>query len=209
MELLSKLSNSIEHGNSDESITLIIRALDNGVLPREIVDRGLIPGMDEIGEKFSNHEAFVPEMLLAARAMSTALEFLEPYLVKGELVSAGTLVIGTVKGDMHDIGKNLAAIMFKGAGFNVVDLGVDVPADRFLEAAKEHQADIVGLSALLSTTLKHMKETVELIKNNGIKTTIMIGGAAVTKEFADVIGADGYAHDAASAVKVAQAKMTE
>ena len=172
-----------------------------------ILDQGLIGALDVVGKKFSDGEMFVPEMLQAARAMKAGLEVLKPYLSSESIASKGTVIIGTVKGDLHDIGKNLVAMMMEGAGFNVVDLGVDVDADKFVKAASEHNADVLGLSALLTTTMPAMENTVAAIKEAGLAVRTIIGGAPVTETFADQIGADGYSDDAPGAVELARKLM--
>ncbi len=172
-----------------------------------ILNEGLIGALDVVGKKFSDGEMFVPEMLQAARAMKAGLEVLKPYLSSESIASKGTVIIGTVKGDLHDIGKNLVAMMMEGAGFNVVDLGVDVDADKFVKAASEHTADVLGLSALLTTTMPAMENTVAAIKDAGLAVRTIIGGAPVTETFADQIGADGYSDDAPGAVELARKLM--
>jgi 5-methyltetrahydrofolate--homocysteine methyltransferase len=172
-----------------------------------ILDQGLIGALDVVGKKFSEGEMFVPEMLQAARAMKAGLEVLKPYLSSESIASKGTVIIGTVKGDLHDIGKNLVAMMMEGAGFSVVDLGVDVDADKFVKAASEHNADVLGLSALLTTTMPAMEDTVAAIKEAGLAVRTIIGGAPVTETFADQIGADGYSDDAPGAVELARKLM--
>jgi 5-methyltetrahydrofolate--homocysteine methyltransferase len=172
-----------------------------------ILDQGLIGALDVVGKKFSEGEMFVPEMLQAARAMKSGLEVLKPYLSSESIASKGTVIIGTVKGDLHDIGKNLVAMMMEGAGFSVVDLGVDVDADKFVKAASEHNADVLGLSALLTTTMPAMEDTVAAIKEAGLAVRTIIGGAPVTETFADQIGADGYSDDAPGAVELARKLM--
>lgn len=173
--------------------------------PQTIVEQGLVPGMAIVGDRFKKNEIFVPEMLVAARAMKESLALLEPLLAKAGIKPKYTAVIGTVQGDLHDIGKNLISMMWRGAGFAVVDLGTNVSAEKYLNAAREHKAHIVGLSALLTTTMPAMKETVRLLKAaqlDGVK--ILIGGAPITQDFANDIGADGYAADAGTAVDLAQ-----
>ena len=169
-----------------------------------ILNQGLIGAMDEVGKLFSDGQLFVPEMLMAAQAMKGGLELLRPLLVESGSKPRGTVIIGTVKGDLHDIGKNLVAMMLEGAGFKVVDLGVDVEPGKFLDAAKANQADLVALSALLTTTMPSMEETVSSLKEQGAAIKSMVGGAPVTQEFADKIGADGYSQDAPSAVELAR-----
>jgi 5-methyltetrahydrofolate--homocysteine methyltransferase len=173
-------------------------AADTGV--EEILNAGLIGAMDIVGKKFSDGDLFVPEMLMAAQAMKAGLKVLKPYLSSEAAVSRGTVVIGTVKGDLHDIGKNLVAMLMEGGGFNIVDLGVDIDAKQFVEAAVAHKADVVAISALLTTTMPAMEAIIGAIKAAGIDTKIIIGGAPVTAAFADQIGADGYSQDAPGAV---------
>ena len=170
----------------------------------EILNTGLIGAMDIVGKKFSGGELFVPEMLMAARAMKAGLEVLRPHLSSEAAVSRGTVVIGTVKGDLHDIGKNLVAMMMEGAGFDVVDLGVDIDAEKFVKAAAEHNAGVVALSALLTTTMPAMEATIVAVKKAGIAAKIIIGGAPVTEAYADQIDADGYSEDAPGAVELAR-----
>jgi len=178
--------------------------LDAGTDIEAILNEGLISAMDDVGKKFSEGELFVPEMLMAAQAMKAGLAILKPHLASDSAANKGTVVIGTVKGDLHDIGKNLVAMMMEGAGFNVVDLGVDVDADKFVAAAKENNANVVALSALLTTTMPAMEATVNAIKEAGINTKTIIGGAPVTQAYADQIGADGYSDDAPGAVELAR-----
>jgi 5-methyltetrahydrofolate--homocysteine methyltransferase len=199
---LAVLTEVIIAGNRKEAGRLTSESLESGASPQSVLD-ALIAGMDEIGGRFQRNEAFVPEMLIAARAMKEAMAILEPKLVEAGIRPEFTAVIGTVQGDLHDIGKNLVAMMWKGANFNVVDLGTNVPAEHFVAAAREHEADVVGLSALLTTTMPAMKDTVEKLKAAGLpKTRVVIGGAPITREFATQIGADGFAADAASAVEL-------
>ncbi|MBI5395458.1 MAG: corrinoid protein [Verrucomicrobia bacterium] len=204
MSDLSNLTEAIVKGNRNEATRLTKALLEAGMKPLDIVEKGLVPGMATVGEKFKRNEVFVPEMLIAARAMKEAMAMLEPLLAKAGIKPKYTAVIGTVQGDLHDIGKNLVAMMWKGANIAVVDLGSNVPAEKFINAAKESNADIVGLSALLTTTMPAMKETVAAFKKAGVtKPKLIIGGAPITQEFANEIGANGYAADAASAVDVA------
>ena len=176
--------------------------VDAGTDIQSILNAGLIGAMDEVGEKFSAGELFVPEMLMAAQAMKGGLEILKPLLATGQSSSKGTVVIGTVKGDLHDIGKNLVAMMMEGAGFEVVDLGVDVDSEAFVKAASEKGANVIALSALLTTTMPSMETTVKAVKEAGMSVKTIIGGAPVTQAFADQIGADGYSADAPGAVKL-------
>ena len=205
MSDLQQLTESVEKGNRVEAKRLTQALLDAGMKPLDIVEQGLVPGMANVGEKFKNNQIFVPEMLIAARAMKEAMALLEPLLVKAGIKPKYTAVIGTVQGDLHDIGKNLVAMMWKGANLGVVDLGTNVSPEKFVAAAKEHNAQLVGLSALLTTTMPSMKTTIQAVRNAGLNTVkVIIGGAPITQEFAKEIGADGYAPDAASAVDVAK-----
>ena len=199
---LQALAEAIINGKRNDAVELTKKLIDAGVPAKQILDEGLISGMSVVGEKFKNGEYFVPEVLVAARAMKASMELLRPLLAASDVEPIGTVVIGTVRGDLHDIGKNLVAMMLEGAGFRVVDLGVDVPAEKFIEAAKEHNANIVGMSALLTTTMTYMPEVIKALEAEGIRkqVKVIVGGAPVTQEWADQIGADGYAPDAASAV---------
>ena len=176
--------------------------IDAGTAIETILNDGLISAMDEVGERFSAGELFVPEMLMAAQAMKAGLALLKPHLGEGGSQSKGTVVIGTVKGDLHDIGKNLVSMMMEGAGFDVIDLGVDVESEAFVKSAAEKNADVIALSALLTTTMPAMESTVKAVKEAGMATRTIIGGAPVTQAFADQIGADGYSADAPGAVKL-------
>jgi 5-methyltetrahydrofolate--homocysteine methyltransferase len=204
MSTLKKLAEAVENGKRNDAKLLTQTLLTEGWKPLEIVEQGLVPGMSSIGEKFKNNEVFVPEMLIAARAMKEAMTLLEPLLAEAGIKPKYTAVIGTVQGDLHDIGKNLVAMMLKGANFGVVDVGTNVPAEKFVAAVKEHNASVVALSALLTTTMPAMKVAVSALRAAGLTTVkIMIGGAPVTQDFANEIGADGYSPDAASAVELA------
>ena len=201
---LAQLSDAVRTGNRDLAKSLTTQALEEGQNPEAVLD-AMVTGMDEIGAKFAANEVFVPEMLIAARAMKEGMAILEPKLVESGHKPVATAVIGTVQGDLHDIGKNLVAMMWKGANFEVVDLGTNVPAEKFLAAAKEHDAKIIGLSGLLTTTMPAMRKTVEAIREaklDGVK--VVVGGAPITQGFADEIGADGFSADAASAVTLAR-----
>ncbi|VFQ46933.1 corrinoid protein [Desulfoluna butyratoxydans] len=180
--------------------------LEAGTNANTILQEGLIKAMDEVGERFSAGETFVPEMLMSAQAMKTGVEVLKPHLTGEADTKIGTIVIGSVHGDLHDIGKNLVCIMLEGAGFNVVDLGVDITKEAFVEAAKEHNADIIGLSTLLTTTMCNVEETIEAVKEAGIRDSvkILVGGAPLSQEYAESIGADAFAADAGDAGKVAR-----
>ncbi len=200
---LSDLTEAIKKGDRDTAKTNVQAEIDAKTDPQTILN-ALVEGMDDVGKRFKANEIFVPEVLIAARAMKEAMGLLEPVLVEAGIKPEFTAIIGTVQGDLHDIGKNLVAMMWKGANFNVVDLGTNVTSDKFVAAAKEHNADIIGLSALLTTTMPAMKTTVEQVKSEGLNVKVIIGGAPITDEFATQIGADGYAADAASAVDIAR-----
>ena len=202
MEIYDSLSDSIQKGDLNKASELTQIALNQNISPQDILDNALIKGMTMIGDKFKRNEVFVPEMLIAARAMNKALEILEPEMIKNNVENKGTIVLGTVKGDLHDIGKNLVGIMFKGAGYKVIDLGTDVSPEKFIENAEENKADLIGLSALLTTTMVNMKEVIDLIKGSDLKSKILVGGAPLTDNFAKEINADGYAPDAVSAVEI-------
>ena len=181
-------------------------AVDAGYSAEDILKKGLVPAMKEVGELFEKGEYYVPEMLISARAMQWGLEILKPLLASAEVQPAGTVVLGTVKGDLHDIGKNLVGMMLEGAGFRLIDLGTDVPPDKFVEAVRENQSDIVAMSALLTTTMPSMKTTIDTLVESGFRNQVkvMIGGAPVTAEYAESIGADGFAEDASRAASLAQ-----
>lgn len=201
---LKALSEAIIKGDQKTAVDITRAALAEGAAPGTILSEGLIAGMNVIGLRFKANEVYIPEVLIAARAMKMAMELLEPELVKAGVQPVGKAVIGTVQGDLHDIGKNLVMMMLKGAGFDVTDLGTDVSTDVFVQKAKETDAQIVGLSALLTTTMPSMEKTIRAIKDAGLPVKTMIGGAPVTQAYADKIGADGYAADAATAVDVAK-----
>jgi 5-methyltetrahydrofolate--homocysteine methyltransferase len=204
MSTLSELSIAVEGGKRNDAKAITQTLLDQGMKPLEIVEQGLVPGMSSIGEKFKNNEVFVPEMLIAARAMKECMGILEPLLALAGIKPKFTAVIGTVQGDLHDIGKNLVAMMLKGANFGIIDLGTNVPPEKFVAAIQEHSAQIACLSALLTTTMPAMKTTVEAIRAAGLTSVkIMVGGAPVTQDYSNEIGADGYSQDAASAVDLA------
>ncbi|MBW8000815.1 MAG: cobalamin-binding protein [Planctomycetes bacterium] len=201
---LQALAQAIITGDQNTALEVTKAAIQEGTAPKKILDEGLIAGMNTIGERFKNNEVYIPEVLIAARAMKSALQILEPELVKAGVEPVGSLVVGTVQGDLHDIGKNLVAMMLKGAGFNVIDLGVDVAPEEFVAQAKKANVQLVGLSALLTTTMPSMERTIKAIKEAGLSAKVMIGGAPVTQDYADKIGADGYSPDAASAVDLAK-----
>lgn len=201
---LASLSTAVESGKRNDAKALTQTLIDQGMKPLDIVEKGLVPGMSAIGLKFKNNEVFVPEMLIAARAMKEAMLLLEPLLAKAGIKPKYTAVIGTVQGDLHDIGKNLVSMMLKGANFGVVDVGTNVDPEKFISAARENNASIIALSALLTTTMPAMKTTIDAIRAAGLTSVkVMIGGAPISQEYADQIGADGYSPDAASAVDLA------
>ncbi|MGC8863567.1 MAG: corrinoid protein [Armatimonadota bacterium] len=202
---LQALAQAIINGKAPDVKAMTESALAEGMSPGEILNNGLVAGMNVVGEKFKNNEFYVPEVLIAARAMKAAMEVLRPQLVNSGVQPVGKVAIGTVRGDLHDIGKNLVAMMLEGAGFEINDLGVDVKPEQFVEVVK-NGADIVAMSALLTTTMPAMKDTIEALKAEGVrdKALVMIGGAPVTQNYCDEIGADGYAPDAASAVDKAK-----
>ena len=205
---LGKLTENLISGNAPEVQRLTQKAIDENVPPADILEKGLIAGMDVVGKKFKNNEFYVPEVLIAARAMKAGMVLLRPVLVESGIKPRGKIVIGTAKGDLHDIGKNLVAMMLEGAGYEIIDLGTDVTAENFLQTARENNAQIVGLSALLTTTMIGMHQVVDLIKKEeGDKIKVIIGGAPVTQEYADEIKADGYASDAASSVDLVQSLL--
>jgi corrinoid protein of di/trimethylamine methyltransferase len=212
MSKVEEIAAAVENGKVKKVAGLVQEALDEGISATEILNTGMIGAMGVVGEKFKNNEIFVPEMLIAARAMKKGVEVLTPALKEAGSEPVGKLILGTVAGDLHDIGKNLVGMMIEGAGFNVIDLGVDVPADKFIECMKENpDCKIVALSALLTTTMPAIKNTIDAIVAAGLRDTvkIMIGGAPVTQAFADEVGADGYSEDAASAAELAKKLLAE
>lgn len=200
MAILEKISENLQEGNAVEVVSLIQEALEKGFSVDDILNNGLIKGMSIIGVKFKNGEVFIPEVLIAARAMSKGIEILEPLFLKSGISSKGKFMIGTVQDDLHDIGKNLVAIMFKGAGFEVIDLGVNVSADKFVVEAKKHHPDVIGLSALLTTTMVNMEDIIRKLRENGIQSIIIVGGAPISEEFAKSIHADYFAKNAVEGV---------
>lgn len=204
---LSKLYDAVLLGKLEDAVGTVNEALEAGVEPNVLINEYMVKGMEEIGARFEAGKAFVPNLLMSARAMKGALEILKP-LLKGEnSVSMGKIVIGTVKGDLHDIGKNLVASMLEGCGFEVVNLGVDVSAEKFIESAKSENADIICLSALLTTTMTYMEEVVKKVKESGLNVRIMVGGAPLSNEFSQKIGACGYSENANAAVALAKSLM--
>ena len=209
MDLLKQLSEALQQGDHQRVAGLTREAIDQNTPAVSILDDGLIAGMDVIGDRFRRHEIFLPEVLMAAKAMYSGLELLKPLLTKDGIPSQGKVVIGSVQGDMHDIGKNLVGIMLTGAGFEVIDLGSDVAPERFVETASSEGAPVIGMSALLTTTMSVMKKVVELARERGLsdRVKIIVGGAPVSKQFAEEIGADSYGFDAANAVDRIKALM--
>ena len=207
MDNFKVLSDAVIKGDIKIALVETQKALGAGSNVNDILNKGLIATMDVIGEQFSKGLIFVPQMLRSAKAMQECTELLKPYFQEGDVTTKGKVLIGTVKGDLHDIGKNLVCMMFKGGGFKVIDASIDVPAEKFIELVKEHNADILGCSALLTTTMPAIKEVVEAMKAAGADAKIIIGGAPVTLAYCDEIGADGYAPDAASAVDVGKALL--
>jgi len=204
MAELKALADAIIKGDQNSAVEITKAALAEGTAAESILNDGLIAGMDVIGGRFKKNEVYIPEVLIAARAMKTAMEILEPELAKAGVKPRGKFLIGTVQGDLHDIGKNLVAMMLKGAGFEVVDIGVDAGPEKFVEQAKATSAELIGMSALLTTTMPSIEKTLKALKDAGVSAKILIGGAPVTQGYADKIGADGYSPDAASAVDMAK-----
>ena len=207
---LDVISEALQRGDAEKVEELVKKALEENLTPKKILEDGLIKGMDIIGKKFKKNEVYVPEVLIAARAMHAGMDVLKPKLIETGVKNIGTVAIGTVKGDLHDIGKNLVKMMLEGAGFEVIDLGIDVSPDKFVEAVKEHKPNIIGMSALLTTTMVNMVEVIKALEAAGLrdKVKIMIGGAPITQNYADQIGADGCSPDAASAVDKAKTFIT-
>jgi len=204
MTILEEISNCLQKGDDAHVKELTQKAVKQGLPPEEVLNDGLIAGMNVVGEKFKIHEIFLPDVLLAARAMYGGMEILKPLFIKGQMPTRGKVVIGTVQGDLHDIGKNLVGIMLKGAGFEVIDLGHDIPSQKFVDTAEAEKAGFIGLSSLLTTTMPSMKQVIELVKARGLsgQIKVVIGGAPVNREYAEEIGADNFAFDAMNAVDV-------
>jgi len=209
METLELLYQSILKGKAPEAKIYTQKALKENIPPQEIISKGMNSAMEEVGLRFSQHELFLPEMMIAARAMKEGMGIIEPYIVGESVTTMGKIVLGTIKDDLHDVGKNLVAMMFKGSGFDVVDLGIDVPKEKFLENIQRETPEFVGISALLTTTLPNVVETIGYLRNSGIEEScrILVGGAPVTPEFAKDAKADGYSSDAGSAIQVAKTMM--
>lgn len=203
MQVLKQISDFLQQGDEEKVFELTNQAIENNLAPKEILDTGLIAGMNIVGERFRKHEIFLPDVLQAARAMYAGMDQLKPLLIKDGISSIGKIVIGTVQGDLHDIGKNLVGIMLRGVGIEVIDLGKDVLAEKFVESALQEKAQVIGMSALLTTTMPSMKRVIDLLEEKDLKGTIktLIGGAPASQEYAREIGADAYAYDAAKAVE--------
>jgi len=202
MDVVQQISESLQRGEDKKVAELTRQALDAGLTAGQILNDGLLAGMDVVSARFGANEIFLPEVLLSARAMNAGMDLIKPLLIAGEVRSLGKVVIGTMRGDLHDIGKNLVGVMLKGAGFEVIDLGANVAPERFVETAEAEGAQVVGLSALLTTTMTGMKDVVSLVKDKGLdgRVKVIVGGAPLSQAFADEIGADGYGYDASNAV---------
>lgn len=209
MEVLKQISEALQRGEDESVFQLTKAAIAQNLPPKDILDHGLIAGMSVIGEQFKKHEIFLPDVLVAAKAMYAGMDQLKPLLIKEGIKNLGRIVIGTVRGDLHDIGKNLVGIMLEGAGFEVIDLGKDVSPDKFIETAQKENAKVIGMSALLTTTMPMMGEVTKLLKERKLNSTIktIIGGASLSEEYAHKIGADAYAYDAAKAVECVKLLM--
>jgi 5-methyltetrahydrofolate--homocysteine methyltransferase len=203
---LNKIAEAVLKGDAKKTKELVEEALKSGISPQEIINKGLISGMNVVGIKFKNNEYYIPEVLISARAMQQGMDIIKSKILEEEIPTIGCMVLGTVKGDLHDIGKNLVKMMFEGAGFKVIDLGIDVPVEKFIEGVKNHQPQLLGMSALLTTTMVGMKDVINALKKENLrdKVKIMVGGAPLTESYAKEIEADGYAPDAASAVDKAK-----
>lgn len=202
--LLKKLSLAVINGNKDESLECTNRLLEIKLPANKILHNGLLPGMEVVGNKFRENIIFVPQVLISARAMKSSLAILEPLLSESKYEGMGTIVIGTVKGDIHDIGKNIVSMMLRSNGFKVVDLGINVAVDKFIESIRTENANLIGMSALLTTTMVYMKDVIEEIKSENLAVKIMVGGAPLSQAFANQIAADAYANNASDAVKAAR-----
>lgn len=209
MSILQQIAENLMKGKAKDVAALVEQALNAGEKPSDVLNKGMLAGMGVIGERFKKNEVYVPEVLIAARAMKAGMAILQPKLTAAGVKPIGTAVVGTVKGDLHDIGKNLVCMMLEGGGIKVVDLGIDVPPEKFVEGAKTHNATLIGVSALLTTTMTNMKAVVDAVKASGINAKVMIGGAPVTQAFSDEIKADGYAPDAASAADLAKSLLAK
>ena len=209
--ILKDIKDALMKGDREGVVKFTKLALDEGMAIKDILDNGLIAGMEIIGNKFKANEIFIPEVLISAKAMHAGMALLEPQFVKCGIKPIGKVVIGTVKGDLHDIGKNIVSMMLKGACFEVADLGIDVPIEKFVEAAEKSRADLIAMSSLLTTSMNAMRDTINALKAGGIrdKVKVMVGGAPITQDFANSIGADAYAKDAATAVDMAKELIKE
>jgi len=210
-DVLKQIVEVLYQGDDESVSSLTQKALDEGIEPGEVLKNGLLAGMDRVGVDFRAGDLFVPEVLISARAMHAGMDILRPLLSESDMASSGKIVIGTVQGDMHDIGKNLVGMMLEGGGFEVIDIGIDLSPDKFVEVVKAERPNIIGISALLTTTMQNMRHTIDALENAGLReeVSVIIGGAPVTKEYADEIGADGYAPDAGSAVELARSLMKQ
>lgn len=211
MNYIAEISSKLQMGEDTVVAELTRQALGQNLSPEDILENGLIAGMSIVGKKFKSHEIFLPDVLLAARAMYAGLDLLKPHFLESGIPLRGKVVIGTVQGDLHDIGKNLVGIMLKGSGFDVIDLGHDVPAEKFIDTAVENEASVIGLSTLLTTTMPIMRQVADLLKERGLKDkiTLLVGGAPVSNDFAREIGADAYGFDAIKAVELVEQSFQE
>ena len=209
--LFQDIAAKLEMGDASGVGEATNQAISQNISPENILNKGLVRGMDSVGEKFKNNEIFIPEVLIAARAMKAGMEILKPHLVEANVQSKGRIIMGTVKGDLHDIGKNIVSMMLEGAGYEVIDMGSDVSAEKIINHIRTDNPDILGLSALLTTTMLYMKEVIEVLETEGYKDKIkvIIGGAPITQSYANEIRADGYAADAASAVDIVKGLLTK
>ena len=209
MALYEQIADEVVKGKADAVKELVNKAISDGISAEDILNNGLVAGMNIVGEKFKNNEFFIPEVLVSARAMTAGLGILNPLLAEANVKAKGKVIIGTVKGDLHDIGKNIVGMMLQGAGYEIVDLGADVPKEKFIESVEKEDAQLVGMSALLTTTMIYMQEVIQGLKDAGLrdKVRVIIGGAPVTQAYADKIEADGYAPDAASAIDLAESLL--
>ena len=209
--LFQDIAAKLEMGDASGVGEATNQAISQNISPENILNKGLVRGMDSVGEKFKNNEIFIPEVLIAARAMKAGMEILKPHLVEANVQSKGRIIMGTVKGDLHDIGKNIVSMMLEGAGYEVIDMGSDVSAEKIINHIRTDSPDVLGLSALLTTTMLYMREVIEILEKEGYKDTIkvIIGGAPITQSYATEIRADGYAADAASAVDIVKGLLTK
>jgi 5-methyltetrahydrofolate--homocysteine methyltransferase len=211
MSNIQNLMTAILEGDENKTKLLVLEAINKGEKASEVMNKGMIAAMDIVGEKMESEEMFIPEVLMSAKAMSSGVEILRPHLKDDDVVNQGVAVIGSVHGDLHDIGKNLVKMLLEGAGFKVIDLGTNVESKAFLSAVQDHNANIVGMSALLTTTMPMMKEVIDLLSENNLRENVkvLVGGAPVTEEYSQKIGADGYGADAGSAVRIAKSMMQQ